>query len=42
MSLESIRKGFEGAVVMSRAAQDIEPFETVAKQLVEQARASGR
>ncbi len=29
----------EGAVVMSRAAQDIEPFETVAKQLVEQARA---
>ena len=29
----------EGAVVMSRAEQDIEPFETVAKQLVEQARA---
>lgn len=29
----------EGAVVMSRAEQDIEPFETVAKQLVEQVRA---
>ena len=29
----------EGAVVMSRAEQDIEPFETVAKQLIEQARA---
>jgi AcrR family transcriptional regulator len=29
----------EGAVVMSRAEQDIEPFETVAKQLLEQARA---
>ncbi len=29
----------EGAVVMSRAEQDIEPFETVAKQLVDQARA---
>jgi AcrR family transcriptional regulator len=29
----------EGAVVMARAEQDIEPFETVAKQLVEQARA---
>jgi AcrR family transcriptional regulator len=28
----------EGAVVMSRAEQDMEPFETVAKQLVEQAR----
>lgn len=29
----------EGAVVMSRAEQDIEPFDTVARQLVEQARA---
>ena len=29
----------EGAVVMSRAEQDIEPFETVARQLLEQARA---
>jgi len=29
----------EGAVVMARAEQDMEPFETVAKQLVEQARA---
>ena len=29
----------EGAVVMSRAEQDIEPFETVARQLVDQARA---
>ncbi len=29
----------EGAVVMSRAEQDIEPFETVAKQLLDQARA---
>ena len=29
----------EGTVVMSRAEQDIEPFETVARQLVEQARA---
>ncbi len=28
----------EGAVVMSRAEQDIEPFETVARQLVAQAR----
>jgi len=28
----------EGAVVMSRAEQDMEPFETVARQLVEQAR----
>jgi len=28
----------EGAVVMSRAEQDIEPFETVARQLAEQAR----
>ena len=32
----------EGAVVMSRAEQDMEPFETVAKQLVEQARAFTR
>ena len=29
----------EGAVVMSRAEQDIEPFETVARQLAAQARA---
>ena len=29
----------EGAVVMSRAEQDIEPFETVARQLVYQVRA---
>ena len=29
----------EGAVVMSRAEQDMEPFETVAKALLEQARA---
>ena len=29
----------EGAVVMSRAEQDIEPFETVARQLLDQARA---
>jgi AcrR family transcriptional regulator len=29
----------EGAVVMSRAEQDIEPFETVARQLLEQAHA---
>ncbi len=29
----------EGAVVLARAEQDIEPFETVAKQLVGQARA---
>ncbi len=29
----------EGAVVMSRAEQDMEPFETVAKLLVDQARA---
>lgn len=29
----------EGAVAMSRAEQDTEPFETVAKQLLEQARA---
>ena len=29
----------EGAVVMSRAEQDMEPFETVAKQLLDQARA---
>ena len=29
----------EGAVVMSRAEQDIEPFETVAKQLLGQLRA---
>ncbi len=29
----------EGAVVMSRAEQDMEPFETVARMLVEQARA---
>ncbi len=29
----------EGAVVMSRAEQDLEPFDTVAKQLVAQARA---
>ena len=28
----------EGAVVMSRAEQDMEPFETVARQLAEQAR----
>jgi AcrR family transcriptional regulator len=28
----------EGAVVMSRAEQDMEPFETVARQLMEQAR----
>ncbi len=32
----------EGAVVMSRAEQDLEPFETVAKQLVDQARAFGK
>ena len=29
----------EGAVVMSRAEQDIEPFETVARQLLDQVRA---
>ncbi len=29
----------EGAVVMSRAEQDMEPFETVARQLLEQVRA---
>ena len=29
----------EGAVVMSRAEQDVEPFETVARQLLDQARA---
>ena len=32
----------EGAVVMSRAEQDMEPFETVAKLLVDQARAFGK
>ena len=32
----------EGAVVMSRAEQDMEPFETVAKLLVDHARAFGK
>ena len=31
--------GAEGAVVLSRAQQDIEPFEVVANQLIEQAAA---